>query len=156
MKYKFTYQTTGLDIWQLSIYRIYSSMIGITNIVFTVAMLLLGVKFWSSVNLFIRVLIGFAVSLFTVIQPLAIYKRARRQAANAPEEIEIGFNNKGVHVKSGKQSSYLKWQRIKDVSKIPGMIVVRSTDKHGFILANRVLGQEKEDLYEYVLSMINK
>ena len=154
MKYKFTYQTRGFDIWQLSMYRIYGSMLGLTNIIFTVAMVLLGVEFWNRVGIFIKALLLVSISLFTIIQPLAIYSRAKQQASRTPEEIEIGFNDKGIHVKSGEQKSYLKWKSIKGISKKPSMLIIFSTDQHGFVLTNKVLGEDKEAFYNYVLSMI--
>ena len=36
MKYTFTINTSVSDLWQLSMYGIYGSIIGITNVVFTV------------------------------------------------------------------------------------------------------------------------
>ena len=32
-KYKFTYQITAFDLWQLSMYGIYGSMVGVCNII---------------------------------------------------------------------------------------------------------------------------
>lgn len=154
MIYKFTYQTRGFDLWRLAMYRMYSSMVGVTNIIFTVAMLLLAVKFWHDVNIFVKGLLILAICLFTLIQPLAIYRRANKQVGKTPKEIEIGFNDKGVHVQSGDQKSYLKWKSIKGISKKANMIIIFSTDKHGFILSNRVLGKEREAFYDYVVSRI--
>ena len=129
-------------------------MVGLVNLIFTVTMILLAVKFWSSSNIAIKVILMISIALFTVIQPLAIYTRAKRQVASVPEEIEIGFNDKGVHVTSGQQSSYLKWKSIKGISKRPTMVIVFSTQKHGFILTNKVLGKDRDPFYDYVLSKI--
>ncbi len=156
MKYKFTYQTTAFDIWQLSMYSTYGSMVGVCNIVFTVAMLLLSVKFWGDVNNFMRILLIIAICLFTVIQPVVVYMRAKRQVRTVPSDMEIGFDDKGIHVKTKDQSSDLKWNRIKGVSKKPSMIVIFSTTKHGFILTNKMLGKQKEEFYDYVNSKIQK
>ena len=156
MIYKFTYQIRGVDLWRLAMYRMYSSMVGVTNIIFTVAMLLLAVRFWQGVNIFVKGLLFICICLFPLIQPLAIYRRANKQVGNVPKEIEIGFNDKGIHVQSGDQKSHLKWKSIKGVSKKANMVIVFSTDQHGFILSNRVLGKEKEAFYEYVVSKIQK
>lgn len=155
MRYKFTYRTTALDFWQLSMYYTYGSMLGVCNVIFTVAMFLLTIKFWAQVTTLTKLILILACSLFTVIQPICIYIRAKRQAAAALQgEMEIGFDDKGVHVKAGNQSSDLKWNTIKRVSRKPSMIVVFSTTTHGFILNNKVLGQQKEAFYDYVVSKI--
>ncbi|MDF2547343.1 MAG: hypothetical protein K0R93_2241 [Anaerosolibacter sp.] len=156
MKYRFTYQTTAFDLWQLSMYGIYGSMVGVCNIIFTVAMGLLSAKFWGTVNGFMKIIFIIAICLFTVIQPAVIYMRAKRQVATFPHDMEIGFDDHGVHVKTEKQRSELKWNTIKAVSKKPSMIVIFSTTKHGFVLTNKALGKQKEAFYSYVVSKIKK
>ena len=156
MKYKFTYQTTAFDFWQLFMYYTYGSMIGVCNIIFTVAMFLLTVKFWGDVSNFVRMLLIIACCLFTVIQPIGIYIRVKKQVVTVPRDMEIGFDDRGIHVHTGKQSSDLKWNTIKRISKKPNMIIIFSTTTHGFVLTNRVLGKQKEDFYGYIVSKIKK
>ena len=153
MKYKFTYQTTAFDLWQLSMYGIYGSMIGVCNIIFTVAMFLLTAKFWSSVNIFMKVVLIIAMCLFTIIQPLAVYMRAKKQVGATSHEMEISFDDSGIHVKSQNKKSNVKWSSIKGVSKKLSMIIILSGNKHGFVLTNKVLGKEKEGFYAYIVSM---
>ncbi|WP_070000337.1 YcxB family protein [Cellulosilyticum sp. I15G10I2] len=156
MKYTFTYRTTAYDLWQLSMYSIYGSMIGICNIIFTVAMLLLGIRFWEDVNSFVKILLIVAVCLFTIIQPAAIYMRAKKQVSAVSHDTEIGFNDHGIHVKAGTQTSELKWRMVKGISKKPGMVVILLVTKHGFVLKDKVLGRQKEDLYNYIISKTKK
>lgn len=156
MKYKFIYETKAFDLWKLSMYGVYGSMVGIFNIIFTVAMVLLTAKFWGGVNLFIKILLIIAVSLFTVIQPTAVYMRAKRHIATVPHDMEIGFDDNGIHIKTKNENSELKWKAIKGVFKKQNMIVILTTNKHGFIIKDDMLGTEKEDFYKYVVSNINK
>jgi len=156
MKYKFTYQTTAFDLWQLSMYSTYGSMVGGCNIIFTVAMLLVTTKFWGDVNIFMKILLLIVICLFTVIQPAVVYMRAKKQVRAVPHDMEIGFDDNGIHVKTENQNSDLKWNTIKGVSKKASMIVIFSTTKHGFVLTNKVLGKQKKSFYEYVVSKIQK
>ncbi len=154
MKYKFNYKTTAFDLWQLSMYSTYASIVGGCNIIFTVAMLLVSIKFWGEVNSYIKILFIIIISLFTVIQPAAIYIRAKRQVGAVSHDIEIGFDDNGIHVKTQNKSSDLKWNTIKGISKKTSMIVIFSTTKHGFVLTNKVLGKQKKAFYEYVVSRL--
>lgn len=156
MKFKFHYQTEATDIWKLSMYGIYSSMLGMVNIIFTAAMFLLTVKFWSSENIFIKILLIIAASLFTVVQPLAIYMRAKRQTETFPQDMEIGFDDKGIHVITSAGNSDLKWSMIRGVTQKNSMIIIYTTDKHGFVLTNKTLGKQKEDFYKYAASKIKE
>lgn len=156
MKYKFNYQISAFDLWQLSMYGTYGSLVGVCNIIFTVAMALLTAKFWGTVNIFIKLLLILGICLITVIQPVVVYLRAKKQVASIPNNMEIGFDDYGVHVKTQSQTSDLKWKTIKGISKKPSMIVIISTTQHGFILTNKVLGNQKEAFYDYVTSKIQK
>lgn len=156
MKYKFTYQTTAFDLWQLSMYGTYSSMVGVCNIIFTVAIILLTAKFWGEVNVFMKILLIMGICLFTVIQPIAVYIRAKKQLPAIMQDIDIAFDDKGIHIKTDNQSSDLKWSKVKSISKKPSMIVIFLQARHGFILNNKVLGNQKEGLYNYVVSKIRK
>lgn len=156
MKYKFTYKTTAFDLWKLSMYSTYGSMVGWCNIIFTVAMILLTVKFWGDVNSFTKMLLIIVICLFTVIQPAVVYMRAKKQVTALPHDMEIGFDDNGIHIKTEKQSSDLKWNSIKGVSKKLSMIVIFSTAKHGFVLTNKVLGKQKKAFYDYIISKTQK
>lgn len=156
MKYKFTYQITAFDLWKLSMYGIYGSIIGVCNIIFTVAMILLTAKFWVDVNNFIKILFIMAISLFTVIQPATVYMRSKKQVAAIPHGMEIGFDDNGVYVKTKNQNSELKWNTIKGILKKPSMIIIYTITKHGYILTNKVLGKQKEDFYSYVVSKLQR
>lgn len=154
--YKFTYKTTAFDIWQLSMYGTYGSPIGVVNIIFTIAMLLLTGKFWVNAGIFIKILLIFGICLFTVIQPLAIYRRAKKQIPETSEEVEISFDDYGLHIKTGGKGSKLKWNTIQGVSKKPTMIIIFAAHKNGFVLTNKVLGKQKQAFYDYLVSKTNK
>jgi hypothetical protein len=135
-------------------FGIYGSIIGVCNIIFTVAILLLATKFWEDVSSFIKILLIISISLFTVIQPIAVYIRAKRQIATVPQDMEIGFDDNGIHIKTSNQNSDLKWSTIKGVIKKPSMIIIFTTMKHGFIITNKMLGKQKETFYDYIVSQI--
>lgn len=154
MKYTFTYRTRAVDLWFLSMNTMYRSLIGVCNIIFTAAMFLLAVRFWGEVSTVVRVLFVFAVCLFTVIQPVAIYLRAQKQVAVLPDQMEIGFDAQGIHVKTAKETSTLKWKDVKGAAKKAHMVVVFSSKNQGFLLPNKVLGNQRDAFYTYVNSMI--
>ncbi|HHY43078.1 MAG TPA: YcxB family protein [Thermoanaerobacterales bacterium] len=155
MRYKFNYAITALDLWQLSMYGIYSSMIGVCNIIFTIAMLLLTAKFWGNVNSFVKILLIFGIGLFPIIQPIAIYARAKRYVAAIPHDLEICFDDSGIYIRTKKQSHILKWNEIKSISKRPNMIVIYTVANRGYILPNKILKEQREDFYRYLISKVD-
>lgn len=156
MKYKFSYQTNALDVWLLAMTSTYSSMAGMSNIIFSVAMLILTVTFWNQTNYILKIVFLLLVCLFPIIQPIAIYVRAKKQVAVLPEEMEVSFSDQGVQVKTEQEVSNIKWNTIKGVSKKTNMVVIHSTVEHGFMIPNRILKEEKEEFYRYILSKLKK
>lgn len=155
MRYRFKYQITASDILKISMHSIYSSMIGVSNIIFTIAMSLLAVKLWGEVSIFVKMLLILGVCLFPVIQPIAIYIRAKRQVDAVPNDLEIAFDDSGMNIKSKKHSSKLKWNEIKRITKRPNMIIIYTKSGHGYLFPNKVLGEEKEEFYRFIVSKIN-
>lgn len=154
MKYQFVYKNSPFDFWQLSMYFTYGSIVGVCNVIFTVAMILLTFKMWGDASSFVRMLLLFACCLFPIIQPIGIYSRAKRQAA-VSKEIEISFDESKIYVETNHVSSDMEWKNIKKISKKPNMIVIFTTTTHGFVLTNKVIGKQKEEFYNYVVSKIN-
>lgn len=156
MHYEYTYRNSGSELWQLSMYYTYGSMVGLCNIIFTVAVMALAVSRWGESGIVMRLLMVIGICLFTVIQPVMVYRKASRQAKSMTNDTQVRFDDSGIHIRYGSESSELKWDTIKGVSKKPTMIVIFSSTTHGFVLSNRILGNEREAFYEYVTSKVNR
>lgn len=156
MKYAYTYRTTALDLWQLSMYYTYGSIVGVCNVIFTVAMLVLIITQWGNAGTLLRCLLIMGFFLFPVFQPLVVYGKARRQASAIKEDTTAVFDARGVHVTVGGQSSDTVWKQIKRVSRKPTMMIVFTDTTHGLILTNRILGAEKDEFYGFVSSHMSR
>lgn len=154
MKYHFTINNTAWNLWQLSMYGIYGSIIGLTNVAFTLAMVLLAVRYFASVHIVLKCLIIIGVSLFTVIQPLSVYLRARKQARGMPQEVNLAFDDQGIHVSVGDQKSDIEWAAVRGITKKPTLLVIFSSEQYGFVLSNKVLGEQRKEFYSYISSKI--
>lgn len=150
MKFKFLYGVSAFDLWILTMYNLYRSMAGMCNIIFTVASILLTSSYWNSANLSVKILMLFGCCLFPLFQPGTIYWKARKQAAGMPGVMELEFDDYGVHVTAGGQDSEVKWKQVHGIIKGPRMIVIRTHGREGFLLPDRVMGEVKETLLEYV------
>ena len=154
MRYKYTYRTTARDLWQLSMYYIYGSLAGLCNIIFTVAAFALGFSMWDQAQGIVRCLIVLGCCLFTVIQPLMIYAKAKKQAAGITQDTQVSIDDNGLYIRVGDDTSQLPWKSVKRISRKPAMIIIFSDTTHGFIFTNRVLGNEKEEFYRYASSKV--
>jgi hypothetical protein len=156
MKYQFTINTTASDLWQLSMYGIYGSIVGATNTAFTAAMILLTVRFFSNVHIILKCLLILACCLFPIIQPLLVYIRARKQVKNVPKDVNLGFDDQGIHVNIGDQKSDIDWNNVTGITKKPTLMVIYTSARHGYVLTNKVLGDQKKAFYNYICSKLEK
>ena len=154
MEYKYMCDVKASDLWKMAMVRTYKAAIGVVNIVFTVAMILLVFRFWKTAPDILRVLMIFGCLVFPVIQPLATYGMCVKQLENMPRDMELKFDDVGVHVSTGGQSELIRWNKVRNAIKRSNMIVVMSDDSHGYMLTNRVLGNEKEEFYDFLCSKI--
>lgn len=142
-----------MDFFRLSMRQTYHSVAGMCNLVFTVAMILLAAKFWNQSNDILQVLMLLGCLLFPVVQPIAVYMKAKRQAAASPKGVELAFDDCGLVVTAGEAKESLGWDRLR-VTEQPNMIIVFSDARHGYMLTNRVLGNEKDDFFSFAQSRI--
>ena len=154
MEYKYMCDVKASDLWKMAMVRTYKAAIGVVNIVFTVAMILLTFRFWKTAPDILRILMIFGCIVFPVIQPLATYGMCVKQLENMPRDMELKFDDVGVHVSTGGQSELIRWNKVRNAIKRDNMIVVMSDDSHGYMLTNRVLGNEKEEFYNFLCSKI--
>lgn len=154
MKYSFLYKVSPCNLLILSMVNIYKSMLSIINLVFTVSMILLAVKFWPTVNPYLRVLIMFGILLFPVLQPLLIYLRSRRIVRKMPEDMVIGFDSDGITISSEMRKSEISYGSLKFINRVAGMIIIYTKDGQGYILGKDILGDNGKRLYEYLLQQL--
>lgn len=152
MKYKYTYRNTAGELWQLSMYYTYGSVVGMCNLIFTAAVIALTINKWNTVSGVWRFLLLLVCCLFTVIQPLAVWRKAEKQAAGISRDTELEFGDAGIRIRVGDENSVIPWTAVKKISKKPTMIILFSDTTHGYVLTNRVLGKDREAFYNYVTS----
>lgn len=135
--------------------RTYRSLVGMCNIVFGVAMILLTVKFWNQAGDLLQALLFLGCLLIPVIQPAGVYLKARTQVSMTPQGTELIFDDEGIHVTLGDQREFIRWNKVRGVRKEGSIIVIYTDASHGYMLTKRVLGREKDAFYQQVKACIN-
>ena len=150
MNYQFKVKVTPFDFFRLSMHRTYHSLAGVCNIIFTIAFFLLIYRFFNKTNDVLEALMVIGCLLFPVLQPLAVYIRAKAQVAVIPQDLIFSVDDRGVHISTGEQKETIKWEKIKGIVREYKMLIVFSDESHGYILTDRVLGKEKETFFDFV------
>ena len=100
-----------------------------------------------------QMLMRFGGLLFPVIQPIAIYLKAKGQAKTMPKDVELSFDDAGLHVTVGKEKESIGWKKLR-VANEPGMMIVFSDARHGYMLTNLILGAQKEPFFAFAKERI--
>lgn len=150
MQLRFKYKVRPGNLWVLTMINMYRSMIGVVNVVFTLSIVLLAVRFWPEASLFVRLLITAGILLFPVFQPLIIYLRSKKIVAEMPDNLEMIISDKGIEVQSGNKHSHMKFEELKSILMIRGILVLYTQSKQSFILNKQVLDGKGQDLYDFL------
>ena len=85
--------------------------------------------------------------------PADLYLKAKGQAKTMPKDVELSFDDAGLHVTVGKEKESIGWKKLR-VANEPGMMIVFSDARHGYMLTNRILGAQKEPFFAFAKERI--
>lgn len=156
MEFQFESNITAWDIWKLSMRNIYRSIVGLCNIIFSVAIILLTIKFWGPNQEFLMGLLVLCCVTYPIMQPVMVYLRASKQVAALPKDMIITINETGLHITADNQKAHITWSRVRGVIRNYGMIIIAVEDGRGYMLTDKILGTQKEALLEFLESKIER
>lgn len=150
MEFSFRYRVKPMNVWILSMINMYRSMVGVVNIVFTLSMVLLALRYWPGAGLNLRVLMSAGILLFPAIQPFFIWRKSIKIVSKMPSDMEMSIDIKGIEVISGENRSHVNFADLKSITRISGMIVLYTHSKQSFILDREALDGQDEKLFRFL------
>ena len=149
---EFTLQLSAKELWQFSLYHANGGMLGIFNLLFTVAAFYLLVTKWTAVTIPYRILLIVCVLLFTVWLPLLLYNKARKQAKSpaVKNPMTLSFGEDGLVVSQNGQEAEFSWDQMARMDKAHGITVLYMDRVHAYLIPKKVLGDREEAFYEMV------
>lgn len=146
------------DLWQFSMYHANAGMLGIVNLLFTLAALFLIVTRWGMLTVPYRALLVVCALMFTVWQPLLLYNKARKQAKSTAvkEPMMLVFGEEGLQVEQNGQEALFAWDQMGRLDKMPTMVILYMDRVHAYLLPKSVMGNQEEEFYEMVRAYLPK
>ncbi len=155
---KFEVKLTAKELWQFSMYHANAGATGLFNLIFTAAALFLLIFRWQTLTVAYRLLMFGCVLIFTVMQPLLLYRKVRKQAKTpamtAP--MYLTFGEEGLQVEQNGQEAAFTWEQMGRMDKKPAMVVLYMDRVHAYLLPGKVLGDQKEAFFELVRAHLPK
>lgn len=156
MRYHFKCRVTAKDCWILYMQRIYHTMVGVISLILAVSMIALTFRFWKESSSTVRMLLVLMCLLVPCIQPLGVYTRSRKQVKAIPEDLELKFTEKEIYVTAGGKAETISWKKMRYVLKERNMVILVTNSGAGYMLTNAVLGDKREEFYQFASSCISK
>ena len=156
MGYRFSAKATALDFFKMSMKKTYSSPLGICNIVFFAAVVLLTLKMFGDAGPFLRAVLLILCILIPVIQPLSVHVRSAALARMIPEGLTIETQSSGLLVTAGEKSETITYDRISRIVADKDCVVLYVGARSGYFLFNRVMGGQKEAFVDHIKSHMGK
>lgn len=154
MEFRFEANISAWDLWKLSMRHIYRSIVGLCNIIFSVAIILLTIKFWSEMSSVLQSTLVLCCVLFPIVQPVMIYMRAREQVKTLPRNMVMEVNGAGICVSGEESETYVLWKNVRGIIKEKNMLILAVEAGRGYMLTNKVLGEQKQAFLEFVESKV--
>lgn len=152
MSYEFQYKVKASDLWQASMYYAYSSYLAVVNLVCIVSGVVALIAFWNSDRKVIKILLILFVALFVVVQPLSILRRSAMQLRGREIFIDLKLDEQGMTVESDGKRAFFTYMQIVNVVIKPTIIVIYSGQGQGYILSNKVLGDQRDGVIALLLA----
>lgn len=149
-KYTYTFRNTPGDMWRYYMSNTYHSLTGIVNIIFTAAVIVLMISRWNTSGVVARVIMVILLLIFPFFQPVAVYGRGVRETEGSKPETTVTFSSSGMKIQVMQHVQNIPWKKMNTFVKRPSFIMIFPDDKHGYLLTNRILGDEKEEFYAFL------
>lgn len=123
---KTTVKLKTADMFCFLMHYTYSAISGIIGVLFSIGAVILLVLMWNDFDIAYKFLLIVCALLFTVINPLMLWKRAKRQVLTSPalkEPIIYVFDAKGVSMSMGKEKADIAWTDFYKIKKVAGRYI---------------------------------
>lgn len=145
MQTKFKVNITDKDIFCFLINNTYRKPTGVIWVIFSIAVIGIVIYTWGDVKLMNSILLIITASLYTVINPIMLYLKAKSQVKNNAyfnNELMYRTDSKGITVSQGEETTTVKWSEMWKAVKYGDVVVVYITTIRAFILPVRCIGEQ--------------
>ena len=150
MEFRYQYQVRPSDLWQMQMYYTYSSYLSIINVICIVSSIALLYSLWATAPWWLRSMLLLFLSLFTVIQPLGVYRRAKKVLKENTDTLQLTLNDHGIEIIVGDRKEFKNWNQIQGIVLKPTLVAIYTDKNHGYILTNRILKDSKKEFRAFV------
>lgn len=153
-----TLRITAKDLWAFSMYHANAGLMGIFNLLFSLAALYLLIFRWSSTTVPYRCLLVVCALIFTVWQPFLLWNKARKQAKRpaVKNPMRLIFDDEKLTVSQEENLAEFTWEQMGRIDAKPSMYILYMDRIHAYLIPKTELGDQEEALRELIVAHLPK
>lgn len=159
MKTEFDVNISEKNMFVFLFNNTYRRMTGIIWIIFSIVIIGVTVYTWGDVKIQNSILIILLASLYTVINPLMLYSRARKQVRNNDyfaNVLHYVVDEEGVKVSQNGQNASVKWDEVWKIVRYGSEIAAYVSTDRAFIWPMESIKDNYNDIVQMAEEHIGK
>ncbi len=153
MKVEFKVKLTIKEMFSFLINNAYRKPMGVIMFLFGIGCFVVAGITCKQMELQSTLLLILLGSIYTIIQPIMLWKNAGRQIAGNPvykEELSYSFDDKGITVSQGENITSKGWDECYKAADYGKIVVIYITVNNGIILPKTAIGEQYGEFVKLV------
>lgn len=159
MEIKFDVDISVKDMYKFLVNNTYRRLTGIIWIIFSLVVVAVTVYTWGDVDIMYSVLMILLASLYTVINPVMLYFKARKQVANNESfnsTLHYVVDDKGIKISQNNEKASVKWDEIWKVVRYGNEVIVYVTTVRAFVWPVDSIGDSYDRLAQLACDKLDR
>ena len=155
MKVEFKVKLTRKEMFSFLINNAYRKPMGVILFIFRIGCFVVAGITCRQMGIQSTLLLILLGSIYTIIQPIMLWKNAGRQIAKNPvykEELNYSFDDKGITVSQGESVTSKNWDECYKAADYGRIVVIYITVNNGIILPKAAIGSQYSEFAKLVNS----
>lgn len=153
MKVEFNVKITRKEMYSFLLNNTYRKPMGIILFIFGIGCFVVAGLTCKQMGLQSTLLLILLGSIYTIIQPVMLWKSAGRQIKKNPvyrNELTYKFDDEGITVSQGESVTSKKWEECYKAADYGKIVVIYIVVNNGIILPKAAIGEQYDDFKELV------
>lgn len=153
MEYSFDVKMKSKYMVRFLLRHSYLRASGIIGLVVSLAALVYLIVSWGDLGNQERVIVGILAAMFTVINPLMLCNRGKKQVEKNEcyqQPVTYQLSEEGITTIQGENRAVTPWSNVKKMVALRDQLIVYTSPVHAFLFPYEGMGQEKENIVTYI------
>ncbi len=141
------------NMYEFMINHTYKSMMGVVGVLISILAIVALIVYGKNYDLTKKLLFIFIALLFTVINPISLYFKSKKQVKmndSFQHPLCYTFSELGIDVRQGEQSLHINWDDIMKVISTKNLVVIYLSAINAFIFPKEQIGKEFEEFKKII------